>query len=178
VSEDQDSGQPPADPPPSDVPDPPIDPEAWLNEVLNQARSRGVDPRPQNRLPPSLPQPARNSGGQRGTLVAELRREINAIDYSAPPPEDPSELGDVVTKARSIARRLVNIILGPRDRESIEAARLVFSYIEGLPIQPIEFDVAKVVMALAEDRGLAREDIDRAISETNRIINAAKSGQS
>jgi hypothetical protein len=109
-------------------------------------------------------------------LTALLREELAAIDYTAPVEEDPERAGNVVTIGQSIIRRLVNIILTGRDRDSIEAAKVAFAYMDGLPVQPIEFDISAVVAELAAARGLTAEDTARALDETRRVLNAAKNG--
>lgn len=175
----------------SDPPPEPVDEAAArLERMLNEARAAGYEPAPSDdAVQPTPREPTRAApsfspmtvgtiapGGQKGSLVAELRREIATIDFRAEPSDDPADLGEVITKARSIARRLVSIVTSGANRDSIEAARLLFAYVEGLPVQPIEFDVAKVVLELAKDRGLDQEDINRAVSETKRIISNAKAG--
>jgi hypothetical protein len=173
-------------------PEPVDEAAARLERLLEEARAAGFEPDPSDdRLEPSAtPTPAApsfrpttlgspvvpNQFAPRGSLVAELRREIASIDFRAAPSDDPADLGEVITKARSVARRLVNIVLSGANRDSVEAARLLFAYAEGLPVQPIEFDVARVVTELASDRGLSQEDINRAVSETKRIITQAKAG--
>lgn len=109
-------------------------------------------------------------------LTSVLRAELQSIDYSAPVNDDPNRQGEVVTIAMSIVRRLVNIILTGRDRDSIEAAKIAWAYMDGLPVQPIEFDISGVVAELAAARGLSAEDTQRALDETRRILNAAKTG--
>jgi hypothetical protein len=165
------------EPPPPPPPEPEDEAGDWLRRALEAAERQGITPSPSDdRLPPTVPATRHGVTTGRGTLVSELKREIASVNFRAEPPEDPAEMGELITKARSIVRRLVNISIAGRDREAIEAARLIFAYMEGLPVQPVEFDVAKVVMALAEDRGLDKEDIDRAKAETIRIINQARSG--
>lgn len=171
------------------APDPTPDPRAEeLQRMLDQARAAGFAPAPtSDAVPPTpmvppLAEPTFSPrtinvptpGGQRGSLVAELRREITSVDFRAAPSDDPADLGEIITKARSIARRLVAIILQGQNRDAIEASRLLFAYTEGLPVQPIEFDVARVVMELAADRGLDQDDINRAVAETKRIVAQAK----
>lgn len=109
-------------------------------------------------------------------LTAILKEEIAAIDYTAPVEEDPDRAGNVVTIGQSIVRRLINIVLTGRDRDSIEAAKIAFAYMDGLPVQPIEFDISSVVAELAAARGLSAEDTARALEETRRVLNAAKNG--
>jgi hypothetical protein len=108
-------------------------------------------------------------------LTNLLKAEIASIDYSAPMSDDPNRQGEIVTIGMSIIRRLVNIILTGRDRDSIEAAKIAWAYMDGLPVQPIEFDISGVVAELAAARGLSTEDTQRALDETRRILNAAKS---
>jgi hypothetical protein len=178
---------------PSNPTPPAEDPRAAeLQKMLEDALAAGfapdisTDALPPTPTVPSMAEPTFSprlvssppQGGMKGSLVAELRREISTVDFRAAPSDDPADEGEVITKARSIARRLVAIVLGGANRDSIEASRLLFSYVEGLPVQPIEFDVARVVMELAADRGLDQDDINRAVSETKRIIANAKSGTS
>ena len=175
----------------STPPEPQETPAARLERLLEEARAAGYEPSPtDDSVAPSVippPEPAfspRTAGTPivpnqytpRGSLVAELRREMASIDFRAEPSDDPADMGEVITKARSIARRIVAIVLSGANRDSVEAAKLLFAYAEGLPVQPIEFDVARVVTELAADRGLSQEDINRAVSETKRIISQAKSG--
>lgn len=178
-----------------ETPPEPDDAAANLERLLEEARAAGLGPDPsEDHLastpseptigtpsfsPMTLGSPAVPSlSSPRGALVSELRREIATIDFRAVPSDDPADLGEVITKGRSIARRLVAIVLQGANRDSIEAARLLFAYAEGLPVQPIEFDVARVVSELARDRGLDQDDINRAVSETKRIISQAKAGTS
>lgn len=106
-------------------------------------------------------------------LLQELIAEIQSIDFTAPPDPDPTRMGEVVTKAQSVARRLVGIVLHGQDRNSVEAAKLLFSYVEGLPVQPVEFDIARVVNEIAESRHLSEDDRKRALDETKRILREA-----
>ena len=109
-------------------------------------------------------------------LTTLLKKELASIDYTAPVSDDPTQVGAVQTIGQSIIKRLVNIILTGRDRDSIEAAKIAFAYMDGLPVQPIEFDITGVVAELAAARGLSAEDTARALDETRRILNAAKAG--
>lgn len=109
-------------------------------------------------------------------LTTLLKREIASIDYTAPVSDDPTKIGLAQTIGESIVKRLVNIILTGRDRDSIEAAKIAWAYMDGLPVQPIEFDISGVVAELAAARGLTTEDTNRALDETRRILNAAKQG--
>jgi hypothetical protein len=123
-----------------------------------------------------LDQMTRAQANPHKVLTNLLRKEIESIDYTAPVSDDPQRAGEVVTIGLSIIRRLVNIILTGRDRDSIEAAKIAWAYMDGLPVQPIEFDISAVVAELAAARGLTAEDTARALDETRRVLNAAKNG--
>lgn len=107
-------------------------------------------------------------------LLQELIEELRTTDFTAPPDPDPTRMGEIVTKAQSVARRLIGIVLHGQDRNAVEAAKLVFSYVEGLPVQPVEFDISKVVTQIAEARNLSEADKARAIEETRRVIREAQ----
>jgi len=169
---------------PEELPGAEVEAEAWLSENppdpnnpfhASAVRRKELGDKVHRWQPGLSGNPSGKSNNR--PLVDMLRAEIAAVDFRAPPSDDPSRANEVVTIARSIARRLVNIVLMGRDRDSIEAAKLLFAYIEGMPVQPIEFDVSKVVMEIATARGLDSEDTKRALDETRRILNAAKNGQ-
>lgn len=65
------------------------------------------------------------------------------------------------TKLQAMVERLVRLVISGKPREAIEAAKLLASYTDGLPVQMVEVDIYDAARRLAEERGL---DPDKVIS--------------
>ena len=57
------------------------------------------------------------------------------------------------TKAEAIITRLVNIVLTGDRGESVAAAKLLWAYHEGQPVQPVEFEIRREADRLAAATG-------------------------
>lgn len=63
------------------------------------------------------------------------------------------------TKLEAMVARLVKTVISGKPREAVEAAKLIMSYTDGLPVQMVEVDVYDAARRLAEERGLDPEKV-------------------
>lgn len=63
------------------------------------------------------------------------------------------------TNAEKAAEHLVKLMFHRNPRTSLEASKLVLSYVEGMPVQTVELDVYDVARQMAEARGLDPEKV-------------------
>jgi hypothetical protein len=100
-----------------------------------------------NLRPPIKKGEVLNPEGRRGKLSmldairAELKRDAGVLD------------GEVLTNNEYIAKRLVSIAKNARDSEALQAIKLLLSYFEGQPAQPIKLDIHKAARRIAEETG-------------------------
>lgn len=66
-----------------------------------------------------------------------------------------------MTKLDAFVASLVAIVIKGKGKESVEAAKLIMSYTDGLPVQVVELDIYDVARREAEARGL---DPDKVVS--------------
>lgn len=77
-----------------------------------------------------------------------LRDELNA-----------ARMGHDKPRMLELMDRLFSIVFAGRDRDSLEAIRLIFGYVDGLPIQTVELDAVDVARKLAEEKGLDPDQV-------------------
>jgi hypothetical protein len=58
------------------------------------------------------------------------------------------------TKLQAMVARLVKTVISGKGKEAVEAAKLIMTYTDGLPVQMVEIDVYDAARRLAEERGL------------------------
>lgn len=63
------------------------------------------------------------------------------------------------TKLEAMVTRLVKTVISGKPREAVEAAKLIMTYTDGLPVQMVEVDVYDAARRLAEERGLDPEKV-------------------
>lgn len=63
------------------------------------------------------------------------------------------------TKLEAMVARLVKTVISGRGKEAVEAAKLIMTYTDGLPVQMVEVDVYDAARRLAEERGLDPEKV-------------------
>lgn len=84
--------------------------------------------------------------GRRGLSMLEAIR--NELRQSAGLVDDPE-----MTNNEYVAKRLVQIAKGAKDSEALQAIKLLLSYFEGQPAQPIKLDIHKAARRIAEETG-------------------------
>lgn len=77
------------------------------------------------------------------------------------------------TKRRALIERLVGIALTGKRAEAIAAMKLIFSYTDGLPVQPIELEVKRAAEQFAARTGA---DPDWLVRRAQEIAQAAGAG--
>lgn len=63
------------------------------------------------------------------------------------------------SKLDAMVAKLVSTVIYGKAREAVEAAKLIMSYTDGMPVQMVEVDVYDVARQLAEARGLDPEKV-------------------
>ena len=71
------------------------------------------------------------------------------------------------TREQRMVERLVSIALTGKRGEALRAMQLIFSYRDGLPVQPVDIEIRRVAERLAADFGL---DADELIREAEEIV--------
>lgn len=92
-----------------------------------------------------------SGGSKRRLLTDALNAELQRV----------ARKGDDKTQAHAIIRRLVNIVLTGDRSESVAAAKLLWSYHEGQPVQTIDLEVRRAADRLAAATGADAEFLIR-----------------
>jgi hypothetical protein len=78
-----------------------------------------------------------------------------------------------MTRYQAVAVRLLNIVLTGDRSESIAAAKLLWSYVEGQPTQPIELEIGRAAREISQRTGA---DPDWLVRRAKEIAAGAASG--